>query len=232
MTDLCARPTCDRKAYSHGYCEQHAQALGLRSPYRPVSELHEAVHRLERHGWTQTQISEATGISRRHLHSLLHVQEHVGVKLLSRVTNLIGAEPPRGNTRPAWPYTRRLRSLRAAGHPHKDIVSATGLNHATVSKIANDKVSSGRIGNDTAKAIDAYWRAHYSDPVREPDPTARGWVVPMWWDNIDDPDEEPGVSHCLECHGKRPSVNTGLCEKCDQRIRARIRRANKKKEAA
>lgn len=53
MTDLCARPTCDRKAYSHGYCEQHAQALGLRSPYRPVSELHEAVHCLERHGWTQ-----------------------------------------------------------------------------------------------------------------------------------------------------------------------------------
>ena len=225
MSDQCARPTCDRRAYSHGYCEQHANALRLRSPYHPVSDLHKALRELERHGWTQTQISQATGISRRHLHRMQHLQEHVGEKLLTRVTKLIGTDPVGGNTRPAWPYTRRLRSLRAAGHPHQTIVSATGLNHATVSRITNNRVASGRISNETAKVIDAYWHAHYSDPVQEPDRTARGWVTPMWWDNIDNPDEEPGVSHCRECHAPNPWRGVGMCRRCNEREYKRAIRA-------
>lgn len=230
MSDLCARPTCDRRAYSHGYCERHANALGLRSPYHPVSDLHKAVQNLERHGWTQTQISQATGISRRHLHRMLYQQEHVGEKLLTRITNLAGTEPQGGNTRPAWPYTRRLRSLRAAGHPHQTIVAATGLNHATVSRVTNNRVASGRIGSETAKVIDAYWHAHYSDPVQEPDRAARHWVTPMWWDNIDDPDEEPGVTHCLRCHRNGEVLVDGLCGRC--RNHDAVRRHKQRKQQA
>lgn len=229
MSTECASAKCTRRAYTKGYCEPHATALDLRSPYQPAQQLREAVETLTNAGWTLQQIVDHAGlVSRRHLYRIMWQQDHVGAKTLNRVEALCGRKPPEGNTCIAWPYTRRLRSLRAAGHSAKTISAETGVHPAQLSAIANNRVASGRIWATTADAIDEYWRAHYSDPVSTPDRSARGWVPPMWWDDIDDPGEQPGITHCLDCHAPFVEPSKSLyCQKC----RWRIKRQNTKKKA-
>ena len=67
-----------------------------------------------------------------------------------------------------------------------------------------------------ARLVDEFYRAHFNAPVQEPSLSARraGWVPPMWWDDIDDPDEQPGVSHCVECHRPLKTTRSPLCKPC------------------
>lgn len=220
----CARATCTRAVYGYGYCREHAEALGLTRPRRPISELKAIVADLERVGWTHTQIAARVGMARRRLYAILHCQQSVAKDIIDRVAHLKGQQPPAGATAPAWPYARRVQSLRAAGHQSATIAKATGLNPSILSALANERVVSGRIHAATAKAIDNYWQKHYMDLVKPATQINPQWVTPLWWDNIDDPDEQPGITHCIRCHRPTDRFLKGKCHSC-------YRQLNKKRKA-
>lgn len=228
----CKRPSCTRARYAnHGYCHVHAKALGLTNPRHPIAELHSIIDELEERGWTRAEIAQQIGVQKRYLHRALR-QNTVGQNTITRVTALTHQDPPGVRTRPVWPTQRRLRSLRAAGHQARHIAHTTGVDPATISEITHGHITTGRIHTATADAISEYWDAHHRSPVTTPDPVARKqrWVPPMWWDNIDDPGEQPGVTHCLRCHRNGEVLVDGLCGRC--RNHDAVRRYKQRKQAA
>lgn len=50
------------------------------------------------------------------------------------------------------------------------------------------------------------------------------------WDDIDDPGEQPGVTHCLRCHRNGEVLVDGLCGRC--RNHDAVRRYKQRKQQA
>lgn len=114
---------------------------------------------------------------------------------------------------PAWAFVRMLRSLQAAGHSQYDIAHGTGLPHSTIYWVTLGR--SEQLNRNTADRITEYWDNHQADKERHPTRIAEAnkWVPPSWWDNITDPSEEPGVTHCRKCHGHAVHAD-GECRGC------------------
>lgn len=95
---------------------------------------------------------------------------------------------------PAWPYRRRLQSLRAAGWTVPELTHHTRLSHTAILRISDGTAQ--HLTPQAANAIRNTWKALSLQPVK-PAPTsiaANYWPLPLEWDNIDDPEETP-TSH-------------------------------------
>lgn len=208
----CNHGSCTNRADSYGYCDKHARHLGLADTMVPVAEARDAIRQLQADGWTVHQISVATGLTRRGLKDIRDKQKSVRKRYSTAITALVGTTPPVGKRSPLWPSQRRVRSLRAAGHTLEAISEGTGLGYAPLRRISAGQVE--YVNTTTANRIDQYWREHMADPVTPPTRAAENWVPPLWWDNIDNPDEKPGVTHCRDCHAPDPARGSGWCKKC------------------
>lgn len=95
----------------------------------------------------------------------------------------------------AFAATRRLRSLVALGHPQTLLADRTGLGQVHLSMLVNDSRNSRHFAPATWHAVDAVFRDLCMTPGHSTRSLRRaeryGWVPPLAFDNIDDPDEQP-----------------------------------------
>lgn len=188
----CSRPACPNKAPAgyHGYCMKHASWAGVSHPLADGDEARKLIAHHRAAGHSLTSIQHHTGIG---IATLIGVEngtrDHVRESTMSRLRNL-DADP---TTVPAWPLTRRLQALRAAGTPSAELVAGTGLNQDTIWRLSAGRAK--RASRRVDDAIRSYYAAHEADPVRPADPKVakRRWPLPMEWWDIDDPQERRGL---------------------------------------
>lgn len=214
----CARPGCDRKAAqaTHGLCPPHAKAIGVNDSIIPADAVYRDFDQLRADGWTLDQITEATGIS----HTTMvrfstRDRKHTRMSIAAALHQLVGTQPPARRLVDATPYRRRLRSLQAAGFTQRELCRLVGLTQGTMSELCSGVAR--YVTSTTAASVSDVWNKHYAMPVKGPTLLARRnrWPVPLAWDDIDDPAEEPGITHCLRCD--RPVRSNGLCQTCYSR---------------
>lgn len=167
---------------------------------------------LTQHGWTQATIAATAGVHRTTVARICdgtyaQVRESTAKKILA-----VGVASRGSERQPAISTARRLRSLQAAGYSQSRLERCTGVDQTTISKLSLGKQRV--VTTDIATRVDAVWVRLANRPVMPPTPqaVARRWPVPMAWNDIDDPDEEPGVTHCLRCD--RPVRTHGMCQTC------------------
>lgn len=228
----CARPACTRAAHAnHGYCEVHAPVLGVEDPMIDSESTLRDVEELLRTGWTFYAIGAVTGLSRhgiKRMHDNQH--EHVRASTRDKIAAIRGKQPP--SKQPAWPIQRRLQSLQAAGFTQDQIARGVGFSQSTLSKI----MSGTRPPTHVAAAVAQFYDEHKHDQVRRPARASKGnpWPTPMWWNDIDDENEQPGVNVCLSCHADKEPNKSFYCPTCAKRIShaKRTERERQKRKAA
>ena len=213
----CTSPNCDNRPTTarHGYCRKHARHYDLIHPHQDGDKARAIITDLRDTGWTWQAIADAAGMSYRGVILIARgVHQDVHYSTL-RALEAVHGEPP---TRlvPTWPTARRVQSLMRAGHTSPALAELTGVAQVQLAAIAREEPA--KVHRRTAEAVDKAFQRLMSDPVGTPTRNAqRDWVPPMWWDDIDDPDEQPGVSHCLHCHAPNPGPQTGMCRPCGKR---------------
>lgn len=226
----CARTRCKRPAVrgaGHKLCGFHAHVAGAENPRVDAGPARHWAQTLANDGWTVHLIAAQAGVSRdtvKHLISgrFKQVRESTERAILS-----VSKQDHTKGWVAAWPYTRRVQSLQAAGWSQKDLEKMLGIDQTTISAL-----SLGRkqfVSPQVAEAITEWWDALAHRPVGEPTFTARrrNWPVPMAWRDIDDPDDRPGVDYCRACGREDKKYTRGMCERCY----CRLYRAEKERAA-
>lgn len=118
-------------------------------------------------------------------------------------------------TYPALGTKRRLQALYAIGYSSTDVSRATGVSPATIKSILKDTPSRGTVWASTAKAIGAFYQAHYMKPKaggyagRQRTWAVRklGYAPPLAWDDIDRDEYPTGVEgQCSEIGCNKPET--------------------------
>ncbi|WP_146183409.1 hypothetical protein [Corynebacterium liangguodongii] len=156
-----------------------------------AEDTRKALTRLYEDGWTQQQVENAAGVNTRTQRLIVnHRQDTVRHTTHAKVLSLIGKHPQGGGKTIAWPSTRRIQSLQAAGHSGRALAAMLEMSPEFISRL-----SLGRQDTITTVAADRIrelWDNLATKPVAGP-PTATakrlGWATPLDWDNIDNPDE-------------------------------------------
>lgn len=190
----CTRPRCNRVArHPHPLCKTHLYAEGIYKQRVPVAPVRAHLIRCVDQGATINGIAVGTGVHHvttyqaagrypdyRDQDSIAH---DIAVKLMR-------ATPDMAAHVPAWPYTRRVRALRAAGHSIGDIATGIGTSLAHVIHLSNGKYE--QVTTGTADRLrDVYDRlSAVTFSSIDTRVLAHGWAPPMLWDDIDDPDED------------------------------------------
>ncbi|SDR77481.1 helix-turn-helix domain-containing protein [Corynebacterium timonense] len=219
----CIKPNCTRTALRgarHRYCYIHAKHHGFTDPHVDAAPTINKVRHLTENGWTLAAIADETGLS---THTIRILRRGSNTKVrTSTAKSIARINParPTGNTEriPAWPYIRRLHALQAAGWSQQQIAAYIGAKQQTVSRTStrNPTLITRELANRINTTI---WEDQHDAPViGPPTPTARknGWAPPAAWDDIDDPDTHPGVTHCIECD--QPVHTRGRCKKHHKRL--------------
>lgn len=222
MTD-CIKPNCTRTALRgarHRYCYIHAKYYGCTDPHVDAAPTINRVRHLTETGWTLAAIADEAGLSTITIRHLLDGRNKKVRTSTAKAIARINPARPTGNTEriPAWPYIRRLHALQAAGWSQLQIARYIGAKQQTVSRTSARNPT--LITRELANRINTIWEEQHDAPViGPPTPTARknGWAPPAAWDNIDDPDTHPGVTHCIECD--RPVRTRGRCVTHYNRLR-------------
>lgn len=191
-TQTCVHGSCKCIAYrTDGLCKKHAKALGKSLPKRPVEEAQTILADLRTHGWSLNAIEEAAGITAKALKYIAAGKErNVRHGTIATLASLKDKEVDTGDRFPAWPTTRRLRALQAAGHSGEILAELTGMCRSNISKLSLGRALT--VSKATRDSVDHIWQKLANQPVIGP-PTrtaARmGWKPPLGWNNIDDPEE-------------------------------------------
>ncbi|MEV8032237.1 hypothetical protein [Streptomyces sp. NPDC086182] len=158
------------------------------------------LERLSARGWTNAQISAATGLDSTTMSVIrsgryAQVARATATAILS--VRLDQAPPiPRGLTE-ATGTRRRLQALMVLGYPLPDVARQVGVSYFSLIQTAGGKWSSVR--TPTANKVARLYRRLSLTPapptrtaelVRN-EAMAQGWVGPGAWDDIDDPACEP-----------------------------------------
>lgn len=200
---VCKYPRCTKTIRRiDGYCSYHALRLGTRRPNSDPEVARRLLNQLRATGWTVKAISESTGLSDTALTNIANratgAAHHRTIALLE---GLQGTPPVGVDMLPAWPYTRRIRALAAAGHRQEDLARRMGLSKSMLSKLALGK--SQLVAKRTANAVMEVWGELAHQPLVGP-PTFTAarlkWEPPFAWDDIDNPEEhhpEPNTAVVL-----------------------------------
>ena len=198
-------------------CTACARSRGKMRPDRDAQEARDALAELTSQGWTLRAIEDATGITTTALKLIRNGETTKAREDTVRALQVLTTQPLTGvEYVPAWPSQRRIQSLLMAGMSGRHLAQLVGVSPSMISKLTREIGDTMRY--DIAAAVDRVWRAHRSNPVTAPNRATRGkpWVAPMWWDNIDNPNEQPGITNCLDCHTGKPT-RTGYCQHCNRR---------------
>jgi hypothetical protein len=189
----CTRPRCGRKARNgHNHCERHLFAEGIYKHRVPIGPIRAHLNRCVTAGATLNGIAAGTGVHPvttyqaagryNNYRDQTAIAHDVAKKLMRATPDMAGHVP-------AWPYTRRVRALRAAGHDLPTIATELGLSVCGVSHMSDAKYR--QLTLTTAQNIrDGYDHMSAWPTGRIMTRTlAHGWAPPLLWDDIDNPDE-------------------------------------------
>lgn len=168
-----------------------------RGQYRmtDATPAHRHVKQLLAAGWTQVQISAASGVPTANIHKL-----YVGpqAKIANwRAVALLAVEvtPPPADDRhvDATGSRRRLQALRVLGHRRYDLAARLGTTPDRIKHITSGSMR--RIEPAEAAAITRLYRtlSTVPGPSKQTASIARnkGWHGPLAWDDIDNPKSRP-----------------------------------------
>lgn len=169
--------------------------------YVPTDRLTGHIHALQQAGWTNREIADIAGVDRRTIHNILHgyvatVHRPTAAKILA-----VRAEDV-PNRVPALGSMRRVQALAVLGWSVSRIGAEAGIRGTLVNELVAGRRK--RVPRAEAEAVARLFRERCMTPG--PSKTTRtvaarnGWVPPLGWDDIDDPEEQPqGLPRC----GKR-----------------------------
>lgn len=190
----CTRPRCDRKVkQGHKYCHRHIFSEGVYKHRVPIGPVRAHLNRCVTAGATLNGIAAGTGVHPVTTYQAAgHYIEYRDQSAIAHdvAVKLMRATPDMAGHLPSWPYVRRVRALRAAGHDLATIAAELGLSVCGVSHMSDAKYR--QVTLTTAQNIrDGYDRMSAWPNGRITTRTlAHGWAPPMLWDDIDDPAEE------------------------------------------
>jgi DNA-binding CsgD family transcriptional regulator len=153
------------------------------------------VERLMAGGWTQVQISEASGVPSANIHKLYAGAQKRIANWRASAILAVQLTPPPANPRrvDATGSRRRLQALRVIGHRRYDLAAQLGITPDRVKHITAGATS--RVTPGEAAAIARLYRnlSTVPGPSKQTAGIARskGWYGPLAWDDIDDPDCKP-----------------------------------------
>jgi hypothetical protein len=186
----CSAPGCSRSANGSGrYCDPHAYHFGTTRPLVVAAPVVSHLRACIAAGATAGGIAAGTGVSYRWVTRL--TRDPSPEKIRADTADLLLSATPgmTGGHAPTWPLTRRVRALAAAGHRYVDIARAAGLTAEQVARLANQPPA--WVMPKTDRAVREVYARMSRLPVKKPNPRIRrhGWVVPYYWNDIDDPSE-------------------------------------------
>lgn len=189
----CRRPGCHRKATKghNGYCKPHTYSTGTTPPRTPTHIPRQHLQHCLDHGDTITNISQQTGIPTQTLRTIKSTNPNVTTKTTPTPTTqkILNHQPQLQPTgRPlAWPYQRRIRALRAAGHTTHTLTTHSTLHPQHITNLTNKTTQ--RITGKQATQVTNLWNQLNHQPTHPPTHHAPHTALPYEWDNIDNPHE-------------------------------------------
>lgn len=168
-----------------------------RGQYR-MTDATQARHHVERliaAGWTQVQISEASGVPSANVHKLyVGPQAQIANWRAAAILAVEITPPPADNRHvDATGSRRRLQALRVLGHRRYDLAARLGTTPDRVKHITNGNTR--RVEPAEAAAIARLYRSLSTvpGPSKQTASVARnkGWLGPLSWEDIEDPDCRP-----------------------------------------
>lgn len=164
--------------------------------YIPTDRITGHIHQLQRAGWTNVEIAAFAGVDRRTVHNILH--NYVATVHRPTAAAILRLRPEDVPNRvPVIGSMRRVQALAAIGWPIAHIGAEAGVRGTLINELVAGRRK--RLPLWEAQGIDRVFRERCMTPG--PSKTARtvaarnGWVPPLAWDDIDNPDEKPlGVS--------------------------------------
>ena len=185
------------KLTGRGYCQKHVDILNIHKPKVPAEQAHQRLQEITGRGFTLTEISNKTGISRS---TLSHLNNWEGKGLRGDTYEMLSKmDRVAGPSRAVWPIRRRVQALLAAGVKTREISEASGISISIIQRIAfRDK---SEVDPATSQALKAAYEKLSGRPI-QPVTTSikyQAWPLPMEWVDIDDPEE----SHEPERNGMR-----------------------------
>lgn len=197
-------------------CNVCAIVKGKGKPNVSADLAREVLSDLSRSGWTDKNICYATGLTTRALGYIRAGKtKFCRYETLAALRVLTTHDVVGRKLVPVWPARRRLQSLCAIGVTVADLVRFLDVPRSTLYNIMCRDSFNGRVDRDVADKICELFDQLAYKPVSSPVKLAlnNNWVPPMWWDDIDNPKEIPGVSHCFRCHSSRVK-HMGYCKPC------------------
>lgn len=190
----CARPTCPNKATrrrNRGYCEKHYNVAPLRG-YVDPADSRERLTLLRSRGVTRAMIADS-GVSRFGQHC---IETNARIRRLTEAAVFaIPIPPPVPSNAPvdATGTRRRIQGLVALGWPQSMIAAELGTKQNAVSAMTRrDYVTSASA--ISVRKLFAQWSMTLGpSEISRTRAKAVGWLPPLAWDDIDDPNEIPDL---------------------------------------
>lgn len=196
----CARCTT-KESHTRGHCEHCYRYLlhtGRFTQFAKVdvAETFVHIHQLRDLDWTYKQIGDASGVSFGQV-SAIHRGEYAQVRgdTAHKILSVPLVESVSHHGIYSIGTRRRIQALLWMGWPAREIAERSGCKMSTINQISFRGGSKGRVSSRLAKRIaDVYDEiAHLRGPSKQCASKAKsyGYVSPMAWDDIDDPEAEP-----------------------------------------
>ncbi|MEU3990174.1 hypothetical protein AB0F24_17660 [Streptomyces platensis] len=159
------------------------------SPDRAATRIHQLLNK----GWSQTQISDASGVGRRGIGDIVQkARPSISRETERKILAMRPGPPPPPRDVEATGTVRRLRALIAVGHSSSSIATELGMHPDALGKIARHELP--HVRTVTAQAVASIYTQlaetrGLSERARRHAAT-RNWAPPNAWDpdTIDNPD--------------------------------------------
>ena len=198
----CVRPKCSSPAAGggrqQGLCHKHYESCPTRGY---VNGAHIRLQMREMHsaGFTWKQIADMAGISEYGLYLIRDTNRRVQYQTAAAFAvmprpHLFGGQ----GVVPALGIHRRIHALQALGWTQRDLCARLGWQHRRIAML----LCHDRIACSVARQIADL----YEELSGEPGPSektrriavSKGWMPPLAYDDIDDPDEIPSVGEVVK----------------------------------
>lgn len=187
----CRRKACTRRIDRAGLCPQHYRTSTERG-YVDPTPTRQHIYALNESGMSYRAIAAEAAMTAQGIYYLLHGSTTIQKATAQRILRIpIGGD----GLVPCLGARRRIQALAVMGWPQKEIAARIGETHKHLSQF----IQRERITADKARRIAAVYdqlsmTQGPSQQCRER-AKAAGWLPPLAWDDIDDPDETPDLGH-------------------------------------
>lgn len=205
----CSRPTCPGTASTAGLCSTHYRAWQLSNPVVPQQIVAEHIKALRDAGMNGVRISEMAGVSFSSVYRISSGR-NINVVRSGVARKILAVKTPdvlhgRADSRvPIVGTARRLQALTAMGYTTEELSELTGYAKRTLPRLIHARKANVTVA--TAETVDAVYRSLMFLPAPDTTKARRarlraqraGWVPPLAWDDIDDPNETPDLGRPVD----------------------------------